>query len=310
MKDIIFGGAGFIGSHLTKRLVEEGDEVTVFDNFSIGRRTDYLNGADVIVGDVLDRERLSKLFLTKKFDRYFYLASIVSTEDFIKYPMKAFKTTLFGVIPVADEAVKNGKRLIFFSTSEVYGEGVSSESDWCKVKLSTREGYDVGKLSAEGYLDIMKRTEGLKLTTIRPFNVYGENEYRDAVIPKFITQLADGKDITVYNEGFQRRTFTYISDFIDGLMIVKDVDGVFNIAGNENITIYDLASIIAAEFAKFRAVSSGIKLVYKDIEEIGFRKPDIRKIESLGYYPKVTTPEGLNKTIKWYLENHIEVARL
>ncbi len=308
-RSLVIGGAGFIGSHLTNYLVNEGCEVVIIDNFATSILNDYNSRASKIHKiDVRSKE--SYEIIKQNFHYIFFLPAICSTDDFLKKPLESFSVSVDGiknVLLAMENYPKNSKPfLYYFSTSEVYGLE-SFETSKLVVNIDKRCGYDVGKLAGETMLySYKKQNKCLDYKVIRPFNIYGSREMRAGVIPKFILQAMAGNKITIYNNGQQARTFTHIDDFIRALdlIIKKGKYRDYNISSNETITINELASKII----KIVGVKpqDSVEYIKKDLDEIFCRVGNNSRLKNeLGFEPKIKIEQGILETYKWLKENNI-----
>lgn len=305
MNNLVIGGLGFIGSHLVNRLKENGEYVKIIDNGTIGERNELNKKTDVC--SIRDCRAIMPDDLYK-IDRVYYMPAICNSDDFILYPRESFNVTVSGLKRIINfrEQENFDFELIYFSTSEVYGESnmYVREDDRLITVLNERAGYDVGKLAGEA---LLYTSDIEKYKIIRPFNVYGPYEIRDGVIPKFLTQVKNGEDITIYNDGKQLRIFTYIDDFINGLesIVENGTKNIYNIVGNSEVTINDLAQTIN------KVVDKQIRWKYvdKDIDEITIRRGDNARLKSLGWEPKVDLKFGIEKVYEWIKRKNIKETK-
>lgn len=299
MKALVIGGAGFIGSHLVNYLSKK-YEVYVLDNLSVGKINSLNEKAKFIIGDVRDRDSFVGL---PPFEYIFFAPGIVNSADLVRYPYDSFDVTVRGLDNVLKYTI--GK-IVYFSTSEIYSNGDTAESALISHKLNKRSGYDYGKFSGEVMLYTNFLQNYREYMTIRPFNVYGDYEYREGVIIKFLKNVLNQKPITIYGDGSQNRTFTFIDDFILGVDVLLNnfqAGETYNICGDENITINDLYQKVI----KFGYVPC--EYVEDPEEGIMNRKGNNSKLKSLGWKPKISIDEGLDIIYEWMKKENFEVLR-
>jgi UDP-glucose 4-epimerase len=302
---VVTGGAGFIGSNLTRELSKE-NHVIVIDNFSTGHLKniqDLLdsNKIELIEGSVTDLELLQKKF--KNVNYVFHEAAIPSVPRSIKDPLKSNFANVNGTINTLVAAKDNHvEKVIFASSSSVYGDTPTLPKKE-EMKTNPLSPYAVSKLAGEYYCQVFSEVYSLSTISLRYFNVYGafqdqHSEYA-AVIPKFIISILNDKSPTIYGDGMQTRDFTFINDVINANILAAEckTTGIFNIAGGKRISINDLAKSIMTICRK------NIKVVYKDPRygDIKHSLADIENAkEKLNYKPKFKIKDGLKETIKWY----------
>lgn len=308
MHYFITGGAGFIGTHLTLRLLDKGHNVTILDNLSTGR-ADRLSDskAKIVVGSVTDKDLVSSL--VKASDYVIHLACVVGVRLAMSKGCEMLKLSYVGTENVLDAANKYGKGVFIASSSAIYGKIPStpvSEEDDSLFGASTKASwlYSVGKLMEDHLALAYYRERGTDVKIGRFFNVIGpfQTGSYGMVVPTFITKAMKGEPLPVYENGMQMRTFGYIEDILDGLELViqKGVLGTpYNIGGCNEISILSLAKIIIA----MTASSSPIKFIpYSsafghDFEETLRRVPDISRLRGLGYNPRYSLDEALAEII-------------
>ena len=305
----ITGGAGFIGSRLIARLITDND-ITVYDNLhrdSI-KHTGLLNSPNLVFiqGDVLDAEKIERSI--KGFNMVIHMASIAGVDTVISMPVKTMEVAMIGSYNVLKASIRQGglERFIDFSTSEVYGSLAKDvkESDVTHIGAvgEPRWSYAVSKLAAEHLAINYYRQQKFPAVTIRPFNVFGPMQVGIGAIQIFIRKALKGEPISLNNGGNQIRSWCYVDDMVDAVLLCLERDEAlgqsFNIGNPANsVTIRELAYMIK------RITRSGSEIisVENDRAEVELRIPDIGKARKLlGFAPKVGLEEGLSRTVEWY----------
>jgi len=304
---LVTGGAGFIGSHLCKRLLEEGNHIVCLDDFSTCEENNisgFLENEnfELIKGDVADP-------IDMQVDEIYNLACPASPVHYQKTPVKTIKTNIIGALNTLELAHKNKAKILQASTSEIYGDPeVHPQVETYRGSVNPigpRACYDEGKRCAETLFFDFKREYDLEIKVARIFNTYGPNMYVNdgRVVSNFIIQALEGNDITIYGDGNQTRSFCYVEDNIDGLIKLmntdKDFTGPVNIGNPVEVTMTQLAKKI------IELTNSSSKLVYKPLPEDDPRKrrPDITLAKkALDWEPKVSLDDGLIETIKYFKE--------
>ena len=300
---LITGAAGFIGSNLTKRLLEEGNFVIGLDNFYTGQKANienFLNNKNYkfIEHNVIEPYEI-------EVDEIYNLACPASPVHYQKNPLFTFKTSVFGIINALELSRKTGARLLQASTSEVYGDAKvypQHEKYFGNVNPNgVRACYDEGKRAAETLICDYRRVYGLNTKIARIFNTYGENmDIKDGrVVSNFITQALRGENITIYGEGNQSRSFCYISDLLEGLILLmkSDITEPVNLGNPDEFKINDFAHYI------LNLTKSPSKCIYMPLpsDDPHKRKPDISYAKTkLGFMPKVKIEDGVKKTIEYF----------
>lgn len=306
---LVTGGAGFVGSHLCRRLVDEGHEVYCLDNFYTGTISSiaYLLSKDnfhLIQLDVLD---LTDDISNIKFKYIYHLACPASPQHYQKRPYYTVQTCLQGTANVLKLMSKN-TRLLVTSTSEVYGEPlVHPQHENYRGNVSTvglRSCYDEGKRGMESMVMAHKREFGSDVAIVRIFNTYGPGMSPDdgRVVSNFIGQALKNTSITLYGSGDQTRSFCYVSDLVDGLikMMMSNLTGPINIGNPTEITVSELAHLVV------KLTDSSSEIIYKPLPEDDptRRCPDIGLAKGLlNWEPKIKLDEGLIRTIEWFKKN-------
>jgi UDP-glucuronate decarboxylase len=304
MRTLVTGGAGFIGSHLCERLLEEGHEVICLDNFFTGSKRNIAHLLDNRNFELIRHDVTNPILL--EVDRVYNLACPASPIHYQYNPVKTIKTSVMGAINMLGLAKRVRARILQASTSEVYGDPVvhpQPESYWGNVNtIGVRSCYDEGKRVAETLFMDYHRQNKVDIRIIRIFNTYGpkmaENDGR--VVSNFILQALKGEDITVYGRGEQTRSFCYVSDLIEGMIGMMECPGFIgpvNLGNPTETTILEFAQRIIA------LTGSSSKIVYKPLpaDDPKQRRPDITLAkEKLGWEPKVTVDHGLQQTIEYF----------
>lgn len=303
---VVTGGMGFIGSHLTERLLEE-NEVTVIDNESTGKIDNISHLLDhknltVIKGSIVDLN-LTEIFKGK--DYVFHLAAIPSVPRSVKDPFSSNNSNVTGTLNVLITAKDAGiKKVIFSSSSSVYGDTptLPKRED---MPINPMSPYAITKATGEMYCKVFQELYGLPTVCLRYFNVFGPrqdpNSQYAAVIPKFITAIHNDENPVIFGDGEQSRDFTFVKNVVDAniLSCESDKTGIFNIACGRRITINQLVDYINEILGK------EIKSVYADPRpgDIKHSLADISRARGFGYNPKDEFKEELDKTIEWFKNN-------
>ncbi len=314
---LVTGGAGFIGSHLCEKLLVEGHNVICLDNLSTGNESNIKHLLSDVRFDYLKQDIIEPLEIRGKIDNVFHLASPASPVDYQRLPIETLLTGSSGTHNALDFAREKGAALLLASTSEVYGDpGIHPQREdyWGNVNpIGTRGCYDEAKRFAEALTMAYHRKHNLDVRIIRIFNTYGPRMRGDdgRAIPNFITQAMADEPITVYGDGYQTRSFCYVSDMVDGIyeaIISNEMRGeVVNLGNSGEVTVIELAERIK------RITNSCSQIVFKQLPEDDPKQrcPDTSKAkEILGWEPTVDLEEGLVKTIIWFKENLKEVHKV
>jgi UDP-glucose 4-epimerase len=317
MKALVTGGAGFIGSHLVERLIRDGYGVHVIDDLSTGSFDNIAAlegdpGFAYTIDSVLDLDVMEKL--VDGCDVIFHLAAAVGVEYVIESNLRSMQINIRGTENVLDLANRGRKKVIVFSSSEVYGKSSDvpfSEDDDSILGATTvtRWSYAVSKAVDEIMALAYFREKNLPVLIVRLFNTCGPRQTGKygMVVPRFVKQSLLGNPITVYGDGSQSRCFASVFDVIDGIMGLNDSDqalgGVFNVGNDQEVKIIDLAKRVK----ELTGSSSQIRFVpYKEAYERGFedmmrRVPDLTRIRSaIGYQPKATLSDIIQSVIEYY----------
>jgi nucleoside-diphosphate-sugar epimerase len=304
MKILVTGGAGFIGSHLVKTLLDLGDNITVIDNLSSGTRRNLLSGVEARNFNFLFQDVVDKVELPR-FDQIYHLASLASPVFYQKDPIGTSLSNSAGTYNLLIQSQESKSKILFASTSEVYGNPLQHpqrESYWGNVNPNgIRSCYDESKRFGESLMMDFHRKYGVETRIARIFNTYGPgmNLNDGRVVPNFILQALTDRPITVYGDGKQTRSFCYVSDTVRGL--VSLINSCFvepvNIGNPVEITILELVEKIK------ELTGSKSEIVFKPLPEDDpqSRCPDIRRAKQvLSWEPCVSLEEGLKRTIDWF----------
>ncbi len=305
MKNILVtGGAGFIGSHLCDKLLEQGNHVICLDNFFTGSRKNVTHLLGNSEFELIRHDIVEPIIL--EVDQIYNLACPASPIHYQYNAIKTIKTNVIGVTNMLDLADETKARILQASTSEVYGDPIvhpQKESYWGNVNpIGIRSCYDEGKRVAETLMMDYHRQHNVDIRIIRIFNTYGprmaQNDGR--VVSNFIIQALKNEDITIYGDGSQTRSFCYVDDLIRGmitLMNTEDFMGPVNVGNDGEYTILDLAKMI------IELTNSNSQIVFKPLpsDDPCQRKPDLTLAkEKLNYAPTVHVKDGLTKTIEYF----------
>ena len=304
-KILVTGGAGFIGSHLCKKLLDEGNDVLCIDNYFTGTKK---NISDLFKSTYFEAIRHDICFpLYVEVDEIYNLACPASPIHYQYDPVQTTKTTVHGAINMLGLAKRINARILQASTSEVYGDPEvhpQVENYWGNVNpIGPRSCYDEGKRCAETLFFDYHRQHDLDIKVVRIFNTYGPNMHPNdgRVVSNFIMQALTNQDITVYGNGEQTRSFCYIDDLINGMMKMmsseKQVTGPINLGNPVEFKIIELAQmIIKLTNSKSKIINKGLP-----IDDPIRRKPDISKAKKdLGWEPSIDVLDGLKITIDYF----------
>ncbi len=305
---LVTGGAGFIGSHLCKRLLDEGNEVLCVDNFFTGRRVNILPLLDNKNFELLRHDVTQPLQV--EVDQIYNLACPASPVHYQFNPVHTMKTSVLGALNILDLASRTKARVLQASTSEVYGDPdvhPQPESYWGKVNpIGIRSCYDEGKRCAETLFFDYYRQSQVDIRVIRIFNTYGPNMNPEdgRVVSNFIVQALRNDDITIYGDGSQTRSFQYVDDLINGMVLMMNNDhgfvGPVNLGNPTEFTIKQLAEKVLELIPESKS-----KIIYKDLpqDDPRQRKPDISVAQKeLHWKPTIALEKGLLPTIKYFKE--------
>jgi len=304
-KILVTGGAGFLGSHLCEKLLNEGNEVVCLDNYFTGQKSNVVHLLKNPYFELIRHDVTTPFFI--EVDEIFNLACPASPIHYQYNPIKTVKTSVMGAVNMLGLAKRIKAKVLQASTSEVYGDPQihpQTESYWGHVNpIGERACYDEGKRAAETLFVNYHKQNNVRIKIIRIFNTYGPRMHPNdgRVVSNFIVQALQGKDITVYGDGSQTRSFCYYSDLLDGMVKLMntgdDFTGPVNVGNPNEFTILELAEKV------IKLTGSRSKIIRKPLpsDDPMQRKPDISLAKSkLGWEPKVQLDEGLTHTIEFF----------
>jgi UDP-glucuronate decarboxylase len=301
MRILVTGGAGFIGSHLIDRLMEDGHEVICIDNFYTGHKRNLLKWLghpyfELIRHDITEPIRLEA-------DQIYHLACPASPVHYQYNPVKTIKTNVLGTLNMLGLAKRVKARFLLASTSEIYGDPeIHPQSEDYRGNVNPigpRSCYDEGKRVAETLAFDYHRQNDVEIRVARIFNTYGSRMFEQdgRVVSNFVVQTLQGKPLTVYGDGSQTRSFCYVSDLVEGLMRLMNGEhtGPINLGNPDEYTILELAQAVQ------KMVNPNAEIIFKPLpqDDPKRRRPDITKAKSLlGWQPTVPLQEGLKMTVE------------
>lgn len=300
---LVTGGAGFIGSHLVRGLLDRGDRVRVLDNLSTGSKVNLTDlDVEFIEGDIRNVAAVQESI--KGVATIFHLAAFISVPGSMENPLTCYEANLNGSLNVLLHASKAGvRRVVLASSAAVYGESENPVAE--NHPLNPQSPYAASKLAMEQAAKLFSRSFSLETICLRYFNVYGPRQSPDspyaAAIPKFIQAMLAGEPATIHGDGRQTRDFVYVRDVVEAMLRAADgasvADRVFNIAGGKSVPIIELVEILQRFFPEnpnpvFGPPRQG---------DLRFSEADILLAErALGYRPRIDLQEGLGITVEWF----------
>jgi nucleoside-diphosphate-sugar epimerase len=306
---LITGGAGFIGTSLCRRLADQ-NRIRIFDNMRRNALTkaglDQHPNVEIVVGDVRDAEAMQKAVQGMQY--VVHMAAIAGVDTVLKHPVLTMEVALEGTINALRASVAAGtvKRFVDFSTSEVFGSYAFRVREADVTSLGAvgeaRWTYAVSKLATEHLAHNYWKEHQLPTCSIRPFNIFGPGQVGEGAIHAFVVRALKGEPLTVHNHGDQIRSWCFIDDIVEGVLLamgrVEAIGQSFNIGNpRSTITIYQLAQLIV----RLAESKSQVVSVPWDFPDVELRVPDVHKAEKLlGFKPKVELEEGIRRTIDWY----------
>ena len=302
MRVLIAGGAGFLGSYLAERFVADGHDVHILDNFASGLKGNIENIRDRIT---LLEDDVTAFRTDERYDIVVNFASRASRVEWEKHPVDVALSNAVGSKNLIEVALRCNALYVYASSSEVYGDPkvIPTPEDYvgCVSTIGSRSPYDEGKRFGDALTKAYERQYGLRNIIIRFFNTYGPRmrggDFYGRVIDRFIQQAMSREPITVYGDGSQTRSFTYVSDTIEGVMtaITRGKEGeVYNIGNDSETRIVDLAKLVR------NLAKSASEIQFKDLPDNDpkRRAADITKMRKLGWEPQISLEEGITNIIK------------
>lgn len=306
---LVTGGAGFLGSHLCDRLLDEGYEVLCVDNYYSSTKDNIAHLLDHPRFEVIRHDVTFPLYV--EVDEIYHLACPASPIHYQRDPVQTTKTAVHGSINVLGLAKRTGAKILLTSTSEIYGDPMvhpQPEDYWGNVNpIGPRACYDEGKRAAETLFFDYRRQHNMRIKVVRLFNTYGPRMHpRDGrVVSNFIMSALEGRPLTVYGRGEQTRSFCFVDDLIEGLIRMMrspdEVTGPINLGNPDEFTIAELAVLVM----KHTGIDPGIEYLPLPPDDPTRRQPDItRAMETLDWKPNVALEAGLVATIKHFREQY------
>jgi UDP-glucuronate decarboxylase len=304
-KVLVTGGAGFVGSHLCERLLNEGNEVVCLDNYFTGQKQNVVHLLKNPYFELIRHDVTMPFYIEA--DEIYNLACPASPIHYQYNPIKTIKTSVMGAVNMLGLAKRIRAKILQASTSEIYGDPQihpQVENYWGNVNpIGERSCYDEGKRAAETLFVNYHKQNNVKIKIIRIFNTYGPRMHPNdgRVVSNFIVQALHNEDITIYGDGRQTRSFQYVDDLIEGMIRMMasrdDFTGPVNIGNPNEFTILELARLV------IRLTGSKSKIVNRPLppDDPVQRQPDISLAKSeLGWFPRIQLEEGLEKTISYF----------
>lgn len=304
---VVLGGAGFLGSHLTDRLLREGARVTVVDNYITGNETNIARFLDADRFGVLRRDVTEYLDIDGPVDYVIHFASPASPIDYLRWPIQTLKVGSLGTHKALGLARAKQARFLLASTSEVYGDPAvdpQPETYWGNVNpIGPRGVYDEAKRFAEAMALAYHRVHGLEVRIARIFNTYGPGMRVDdgRAVPAFFTAALGNEPLPIHGDGSQTRSLCFVDDLIEGVvrLLAGDLVGPVNLGRPETVSILELADMIQDIVGNH----PGCQRQPRPIDDPGVRCPDISLARAeLGWDPKIGLREGLERTLPWFRE--------
>jgi nucleoside-diphosphate-sugar epimerase len=311
VKVIVGGGAGFIGGHLCRALLDRGHEVVCVDDLSTGSRRTIDSLARDPRFTMLEANVTGTPLIES--DVIFHLASPASPVDYDRLPLETLAANSAGTWRLLEIARETGAHLTYTSTSEIYGDPLvhpQPESYWGNVDpVGPRACYDEAKRFGEALLTSMRRVHGVNATIVRLFNTYGPGMRADdgRAIPEMVSAALDGRVVAIHGDGQQTRSFCHVDDMVEALLLVgldRTADGeILNLGNPDEITISELAAAIV----RLSASTSELRFDPRRPGDPERRRPDIRRVtERYGWQPHVSLETGLRETIDWFISRRPE----
>ena len=309
MRVLITGGAGFLGSHLSDRFIQEGHTVLVMDNLITGNTDNiaHLSGHERFT--FIKHNVSNYIYVDGPLDAVLHFASPASPNDYLEHPIHTLKVGSLGTLNTIGLAKAKGARYLLASTSEVYGDpqvNPQPEDYWGHVNpIGPRGVYDEAKRFAEAMTMAYQRYHGLETRIVRIFNTYGPRMrlHDGRVVPNFISQALTGKPLTVYMDGQQTRSFQYVSDLVEGVyrLLVSDESEPVNVGNPNEMTILEFAHAVKEATGSDSPITFVRPEDQRTRDDPQVRRPDISKARRvLGWEPQVGLDEGLASTVAYF----------
>ena len=305
MRHLLSGAAGFIGSHLCDRLIEDGHEVVGLDNLITGSRRNFARLDGHARFEFIECDVTRPIEVNGRFDRVWHLASLASPKEYLAHPLETLDAGSAGTRNLLEIAARDDAGFLLTSTSECYGDPLEhpqKESYWGNVNpVGMRSCYDESKRYAEALTMAYHRSRGVPTNIARIFNTYGPRMalHDGRVVPAFLDQALRGEPLTIFGDGRQTRSFCYVADMVEGLLRLANSEERFpvNLGNPVELTILEFAERIR------RLTGAKLELVFKPLpnDDPRRRKPDISKAKQvLAWEPKVSLDEGLRQTVEYF----------
>jgi UDP-glucose 4-epimerase len=297
---LITGGAGFIGSNLSKKLISPENNITILDNLSTGIKENVPKEIDLIVGDI--RSDLDIILKDKKFDVVYHLAAQISVSNSMNKPKDDADINILGSLNIIEWCIKNNvKKFVFSSSAAVYDSNKTllKEND----KIEPKSPYGLAKRTIEQYLKILGESDKINYCILRFSNVYGpgQNPKSEAgVISIFTDLMIKGEDITIFGDGSQTRDFVYVKDVASALVLAQELEGIYNVSSAKEITINELVSKLNS------IIGNKVKIIYEKPRKGDIAKSslDNSKIINEGWKSNEILEQGLLQTIEYIKHRH------
>ncbi|WP_188194007.1 UDP-glucuronic acid decarboxylase family protein [Nonomuraea sp. SYSU D8015] len=305
MRALVTGGAGFLGSYLCERLLEEGAEVVCMDSFLTGGPRNVEHLMDRPEFRLIECDLTGFVHVPDRLDLVLHFASAASPADYLRYPIETLRVGSVGTLHALGLAREKGARFVLASTSEVYGDPLEhpqKETYWGNVNpVGPRSVYDEAKRFAESLTTAYRQSRGTDTGIVRIFNTYGPRmrPFDGRAIPTFIRQALTGESITITGDGSQTRSICYVDDTVSGILAMarSDFAGPVNIGNPDEVTMLELATMIK----ELTGSSSEIVFIDRPADDPKVRRPDTTlAAERLGWRAQVPAREGLRRTIEWF----------
>ncbi len=307
MRILVTGGAGFIGSHLCERLLGDGHTVIAMDNLLTGNIDNIAHLVGIEEFSFIKHDVTNYIFIQGNLDFVFHLASPASPIDYLNYPIQTLKVGSLGTHKTLGLAKEKNAGFLLASTSEVYGDPLvhpQPETYWGNVNpIGPRGVYDEAKRFAEAITFAYRRFHDMDTKIVRIFNTYGPRMRADdgRVVPAFLSQAIKGRDLTVFGDGSQTRSFCFVSDTVDGLvrLMESDFEGPVNIGNPREMTILEFAEFV------IQLTKHDGSIIFRDlpVDDPKVRQPDISLAKAeLSWEPKVELSDGIRETYEYFRE--------